>query len=260
MGFDVQTFTYILSSGFATHWDENPIPCNDTSALTNPRPERRSLDAAGALGLVLHYLNSTMREVNLQQIFALIPTTVSQYITFALRILLSTLQAIPEAKIKWPKENDFKTLSHLVLQRHSRLVGAFGSIDGLKLPVQTSDDIDIENATFNGWLLEHFISSVLVFSSKGNSNCLVVSLSLKFHLGVNIAARTNAPGSWHDSQVAQPIYNVLRNKTPDGYYIIADTAFPRGTAEINGRICAPLKDGQRVAGTPDQIMEAMAFN
>ena len=119
MGFDVQTFTYILSSGFAIHWDENPIPCNDTSALANPRPERRSLDAAGALGLVLHYLNSTMREINLQQIFALILTTVSQYITFALCILLSTLQAIPEAKIKWPKENDFETLSHLVLQRHS---------------------------------------------------------------------------------------------------------------------------------------------
>ena len=116
MGFDVKTFTYILSSGFATHWDENPIPRNDTSALANPQPERRSLDAAGALGLVLHYLNSTMWVINLQQIFALIPTTVSRYITFALHILLSTLQAIPEAKIKWPKENDFETLSHLVLQ------------------------------------------------------------------------------------------------------------------------------------------------
>ena len=42
--------------------------------------------------------------------------TVSRYITFALHILLSILQAIPEAKIKWPKENDFETLSHLVLQ------------------------------------------------------------------------------------------------------------------------------------------------
>ena len=101
---------------------------------------------------------------------------------------------------------------------------------------------------------------MLVFSSKGISNCLIVLLSLKFHLGVIIAARTNAPGSWHDSRVAQPIYNVLQNKTPDGYYIIADTAFPRGTAEINGCICVPLKDGQRVAGTPDQIMETMAFN
>ena len=29
----------------------------------------RSLNAAGALGLVLHYLNSTMQEISLQQIF-----------------------------------------------------------------------------------------------------------------------------------------------------------------------------------------------
>ncbi|KAF9228946.1 hypothetical protein BS17DRAFT_792928 [Gyrodon lividus] len=213
MGFDVQTFMYILTSGFATYWDETAIPRNDANA-------------AGALGLVLHYLNSTMREVSLQQIFAIIPTMVSWYITFSLRILLSTLQTIPEAKIKWPRDD------------------AFGSIDGLKLLVQTSDDIDIKNATFNGWLLEHFISSVLVFSSKG----------------VVIAARTNAPGSWHDSRVAQPIYRVLRTKTPEGHYIIADTAFPRGTVEIQGHICAPLKAGQQVGGTPDQIVEVMAFN
>ncbi|KIK78037.1 hypothetical protein PAXRUDRAFT_165071 [Paxillus rubicundulus Ve08.2h10] len=116
--------------------------------------------------------------------------------------------------------------------------------DGLKLPVQTSDDIDIENATFNGWLLEHFITSILVFSS----------------LGIVFAARTNAPGSWHDSRVAQPIYRVLCTKTPDGYYLVADTAFPRGTVEIKGRICAPLKDGQQVMGTTDQIVEVMAFN
>ncbi|KIK80444.1 hypothetical protein PAXRUDRAFT_158675 [Paxillus rubicundulus Ve08.2h10] len=61
-------------------------------------------------------------------------------------------------------------------------------------------------------------------------------------IGVIIAARTNAPGSWHDSCVAQPIYQILHEKTPDGYYIIADTAFPRGTMEIKGHIHASLKD------------------
>ncbi|KIK82175.1 hypothetical protein PAXRUDRAFT_14874 [Paxillus rubicundulus Ve08.2h10] len=69
-------------------------------------------------------------------------------------------------------------------------MGGFGSINSLKLPVQTSDDIDIENATLNGWLSEHFISSVLVFSSQG----------------IVIAARTDAPENWNDSCVAQQIY------------------------------------------------------
>jgi hypothetical protein len=40
--------------------------------------------------------------------------------------------------------------------------------------------------------------------------------------GLIIAARTNAPGSWHDSRVALPIYDSLRKNTPPGYYLIAE--------------------------------------
>jgi hypothetical protein len=75
----------------------------DVSATGKPRLCARSLDAAGALGLVLHYLNSTMREISLQQIFALIPTTVSRYITFGLKILLKVLQKMPDATIEWQR-------------------------------------------------------------------------------------------------------------------------------------------------------------
>ncbi|KAI6140193.1 hypothetical protein BKA82DRAFT_4332059 [Pisolithus tinctorius] len=171
MGFDVETFGYILTSGFAAAWYHTPIPQNDTNTTGNPWPSCRSLDAAGALGLVLHYLNSTMHEISLQQIFAIIPATVSWYITFGFLILLSTLKNMPEGQIHWPKHDEFDELSQLVAQHHPRLTGALGSIDGLNLPVQTLDDLDIENATFNGWLSEHF-------------------------------------------------------RTPDGYYLVADTAFP----------------------------------
>ncbi|KAJ7784223.1 hypothetical protein B0H16DRAFT_1295971, partial [Mycena metata] len=92
MGFDVATFASIVDAGFGVTWAATPIPRNDVSAAGKPRLGARSLDGAGALGLVLHYLNSTMREASLQQIFALIPTTVSRYITFGLRILLVVLR------------------------------------------------------------------------------------------------------------------------------------------------------------------------
>jgi hypothetical protein len=166
-GFDVATFGCLLTAGFAQKWYTIPISRADINNNGDARPGRRSLDAAGALGLVLHYLNSTMRETSLQQIFAIIPATVTRYITFGLHILLTTLKDISEAKIQWLRGADFERCSALVVTRHPRLTGAFGSIDGLKLPVQTSDDIDIENATFNGWLSEHFISSVLAFSAEG---------------------------------------------------------------------------------------------
>jgi len=127
------------------------------------------------------------------------------------------------------------------------LIGAFGGIDGLNLPTQTSDDPEIENTTYNGWLSEHFISSVLAFSSEGRLQYMSIfpSLLRRSHIiGVIIDVNTNAPGSWHDSRVAQPMYEKLLTKTPDGFYLVADTAFPRGSLDIAGRIEAPIKHGE----------------
>ncbi len=50
----------------------------------------------------------------------------------------------------------------------------------------------------------------------------------------------------------QPIYEKLRTRTPNEYYLVADTAFPRGTNQIEGRIRAPLKSGQRLPVDPDE--------
>jgi hypothetical protein len=90
-----------------------------------------------------------MREISLQQIFALIPTTVSRYINFSLTILLRTLRRMPGAMIQWPKGSEFDKSNRLIVSRHPLLTGAFASIDGLNLPVQTSPDQDIENATLS---------------------------------------------------------------------------------------------------------------
>jgi hypothetical protein len=78
--------------------------------------------------------------------------------------------------------------------------------------------------------------------------------------GTIIAAKLNAPGSWHDSRVARPIYEKLRSQTPDGFYLVTDTAFPRGAAQIEGKICAPIKTGQTVRGTTTEIEEKLAFD
>jgi hypothetical protein len=78
--------------------------------------------------------------------------------------------------------------------------------------------------------------------------------------GTIIAASINSPGSWHDSKVAQPVYNQLRTETPDGFYLVADTAFPRGARQIEGRIRAPIKSGQKICGTYTEIQERLAFD
>ena len=167
MGVDTSTFRAILEAGFGNLWYTLPISRPDARTAIQPRAGRRSLDAAGGLGLVLHWLSSTMRQVSLQQIFALVPSTVSRYLHFALSILLKVLRKMPHATIAWPRGDEFLELSGYVSQRHPLLQGVFGSIDGLNLPCQVSGDIEMENATYNGWLHSHFISSVIVFNSKG---------------------------------------------------------------------------------------------
>ena len=46
------------------------------------------------------------------------------------------------------------------------------------------------------------------------------------HIGEIIYACINMPGSWHDSRVARPLYDVLAEELLDGYYLVSDTAFP----------------------------------
>lgn len=174
MGVDVATFQYLLEGPglFAEYWDYAAIPRGDTNPSGEPRPWRRSLDAAGALGLLLHYIGSAMTETSLEQIFTLIPSTVTRYIDFGRNILYDILAQLPECAIKYPQShNDYKYLSYLICMRHPLLTGAFGSIDGLSLAVQVSEAPLVENATYNSWKSDHTVTNVIVFSPQGMCYC-----------------------------------------------------------------------------------------
>lgn len=262
MGFDPSTFQMILDKGFNELWNTTMIPRSDTDSNGLPRAERRSLDAAGALGLVLRYLSSTMLDVSLCEIFALIPVSVYRYITFSLPLLLRVLRRLPESQISWPRGLEFEEQNALIVARHPRLTGAFGSMDGLNLPLQVSSDEDIENATYNGWLHAHFISSVFAFGADGESHYYFTPNQNPLTLfgGTIIACNLNAPSSWHDSRVAQPVYQKLQRQTPEGYYLVTDTAFPRGSNQIAGRIKAPLKQNSQLPVDERSQNEVLEFN
>lgn len=70
----------------------------------------------------------------------------------------------------------------------------------------------------------------------------------------------NAPGSWHDSRIATGIYDKLKELTPDGYYLVADSAFPRGSRAIHGRIQAALKENARLPTNPVDREAKLRFN
>ena len=114
MGIDTTTFQVILDAGFENLWDSTPILRTDTNIHCEPHLGACSLDAAGGLGLCLHYLQSSMREVGLRLIFALIPSTVNRYLAFARQILLSTLRGYPASRITSLDDDKLDEMTELV--------------------------------------------------------------------------------------------------------------------------------------------------
>ncbi|GAB1523491.1 hypothetical protein RhiTH_006641 [Rhizoctonia solani] len=244
MGVDVATFNYILSSGFRYLWLTHPIPRDDVNPSGATRLGQRSLDAEGGLGVLLHYLSGTMNETSLQQIFALVPSVLTRYIHFLRQILALTLEKIPKARICWPKPDKMQEYLQAIQLRHPSVIGGFGFLDGLSLPIGASSDADIERSTYNGWLHLHCINNVLVFAPNG---CV-------------IAAKVNAPGSWHNSRTAAHIYNLLQDKTPASFFLIADTAFPCGGNDLAGKIKTPLKHKDALPNNPIEAQDAIDYS
>ena len=96
-----------------------------------------------------------MTQTSLQQILGLVPATVDCYIHFSLWILDTTLLSMPDACVVWPNASQISEYSAMIVERHGLLQGAFGSIDGLKLPVEVPEDPMMENASFNSWTHGH---------------------------------------------------------------------------------------------------------
>ncbi|EGZ24867.1 hypothetical protein PHYSODRAFT_296798 [Phytophthora sojae] len=175
----------------------------------------------------------------------------SRYINFGLKILLEILKLAPDGRISWPRTlQQFEYFASLIADRHPGLSGAFCFIDGVKIPVAESLDEDTQNSQYNGWTCSHYCSSVFVFAPDGTIICALM----------------NAPGSWHDAAVAQDLYGKLQDKTPEGFFAIADSAFPRSRQGISSRIQTPLKKRSRQPrilreqGRFDELEALMARN
>ena len=121
------------------------------------------------------------------------------------------------------------------------MLSAFGFVDGYHFPVTRAEDLNVENAYYNGWCSSHFTSNVFLLAPEGTI----------------IHATINALGSWHSSAVARAIYQKLIHKIPSGYYLIADTAFLHAAPALEGKIKTPPKTG--CTQYPNDPIEAPQF-
>jgi len=160
MGVGVSVFQQLLDSGFEVTWNTMLIPRDDVLSNAKPRVHHRSLTSTGALGLVLHHLNSIMADYSLQLIFGITPAVCSRYRNWALSILQVVLRNFYKARVTWPTKQQCQQYSALIQQRHPFLEYAIGFIDGCHLPIAAAANNDLQNAYYNTGFKELLFSDI----------------------------------------------------------------------------------------------------
>lgn len=245
MGVTHRSFRWLLDR-FGPVYDTTVLARGDVNPRGSPRLGRRSLDAAGALGLVLHYMCTCGDDGVLQVVFGTVPAVTSRVLETGLALLLSVLATERLARITWPDADKMEAFSAMIEGKYSLLSGAFGFVDGLRLPIQVPGDPDLENAYYNGWVSQHNIGNIFCFAADGTI----------------MHARLNAPGSFHDSRNSHSLYEALTDplKTPDPFFICGDSAFPRMPGVLSNKIRVPLKEKTRLPADEDELVRVVMFD
>ena len=113
---------------------------------------------------------------------------------------------------------------------HPLLQDCWATMDGLKLYLQQSGNLEIQERFYNGWMHNHYVTSVFCFCPNG-------TIPIAFF---------NVPGSVHDSQVADlgGIYEKLEKVyATTGGKCCVDSAFGSVARDFL------LKSGQDVLGS-----------
>lgn len=219
MGLDRAAFKVLLRD-FKHFYDNYEI-----ATLKKLKPSKfthhgnRALDAAGALALVLHWLNSKAEDKYLCFIFAITEGTFAKYKRFGLFFLHKTLKRREDAQVRWPTHEQQQELAELVSGREPALKGVWGFIDGLNLRIYNPPGMLEQNACYNGWLGATFCSSLFIWQANG---------LIAYYCG-------NCPGSWHDGAIAhEGAYQRLNEGCRGSMCVASDSAFskPRGCPHI----------------------------
>jgi len=212
----------------------NGSPYNSKGSRRGRKPFLTDVDL---VGLVLYYLKTRDPMYRISILFGIVPSSVSVWLDFAMEVLQRIVISShnPDFEIRWPTVPEMKSSSDLLVRNRELgglLSGCFGILDGGRMPCSTSGDRDVENAYWEGFTQAHEVTNLFVFNFYGEI----------IHAGINF------PGSWHDSKVAATsklYYPKLGDaKTPKGYCLLGDSAFPRVSGELQGKIIRARKSNE----------------
>jgi hypothetical protein len=196
---------------------------HNTPAFGRPK----LLNIEDELGLYLFYVNSTMKAKHLALLFGVLPSTVNTTILRMMKRIVKGLKRNADSRVKFPDQAKMEAFAAMVNRRDNAVDDVIGFLDGLSMPVQCSDDPSSQAAYYNGYHGDTMINNIFLFSPEGKI----------------IYAVFNAPGSWHDSHVAQPLITVVLQKI-GSYKICVDQGFKRG-GSLYDKFVGPLSKKAR---------------
>ena len=144
--------------------------------------ERRpQLESHNLLGLALWYLKCKDRLYKLSFIFGIVPSSIPVWLDYALEFLLRVVSnnAFTECRLEWPSFQEMEN-SAALFQRNrkleSYLPGVFGVMDGGRMPVVKCNNMNLQNAYFEGFTQCTEVTNIFVFTFDG----LLIHAAIKF--------------------------------------------------------------------------------
>lgn len=164
-------------------------------------------------GIVLVYMRNPCHEQMIQLMFGITRSAANRYINQALRMLNDTLSNHSKSRVSWPSEFDMERFAGLIAKKKEclRPFHVFGFVDGIRLLMGNFSDPAKQNAYYQFHEKSACVGNVVAFGPDG--------CCFWYHV--------NAPGSWHDSKIAEKLYVKLQNqhRTPARFRLVADSGF-----------------------------------
>ena len=187
----------------------------------------RLIDEKGQLGLYLLFVNSRMTYNNLCLIFGCTPARCSVIVTGMMKHVYLTLKGNRVARVHFTTAREKRSLARLVQRREPRVRDVIGFTDGVSIPVQCASDINRQTTDYNGYHHDTMCNNVFCFAPTGKI----------------IYSCINFPGSFHDSQVAVGLINVVLEHIGP-YKICLDQGFPR-SGDMFDKFVGPMSQRTR---------------
>ncbi len=228
MGFDVDSFETILKKFSPMYLTRTSFDASGMIVpLDDPRGRKRKVLPADCLGLVLVWTQTRGSMNVLQLVFGLTYTNLSVYLRFGIRLIVEIYGDDPLVRVSLPSAEDITTYMSAFGERYPLLNDCWVTMDGVKLYLQASGNLEIQERYYNGWTHDHYVTSVFCFCPDGTI----------------LIAFFNVPRSIHDSQVAEmgQIYRKLEKvyeKT--GGKCCVDPAFSNADRQYLYKSCQDL--------------------